>query len=212
MPLALLSSVPKANLLFSNFFSQIGVLTIVFNAPLYFQAVKLDTPSTSGFRLAAPSLLLTISAVSVGFFINYCGRLKAPQVLGGILMLIGGICLAALWDGIPKWLATIFVIPPSAGQGFMFPSTTMSLLAVSSKADQAIVTAAIGVFRNLGSVMGVAISSLILQNALVAYLNQYVTGPKKLEVKSLFFFLFACVNREVDHCTCKERGSGYRRS
>jgi MFS family permease len=116
MPLALLASIPKANLLFSNFFSQIGVLAIIFNAPLYFQAVKLDTPSVSGFRLAAPSFILTVCAVSTGFFINYSGRLKAPQVLGGILMLVGGICLASLWDGIPTWLATIFLIPPSTGQ------------------------------------------------------------------------------------------------
>jgi hypothetical protein len=64
----------------------------------------------------------------------------------------------------------------------MFPTTTMALLAVSSRADQAVVTAAIGVFRNLGSVLGVAISSLILQNALIAYLDQFVTGADKAEV------------------------------
>lgn len=116
MPMALLTSAPKANLLFSNFFSQIGTLTVIFNAPLYFQAVKLDTPSVSGFRLAAPSLLLTVCAASTGFFVNYTGRLKITQVIGAVSMLIGGICLSLMWDGIPTWLATLFVIPPTVGQ------------------------------------------------------------------------------------------------
>jgi hypothetical protein len=71
-------------------------------------------------------------------------------------------------------------------QGFMFPATTMALFAVTKRADQAVVTAAIGVFRNLGSVMGVAISSLILQNALVAYLDQFVEGPHKAEVSYIW--------------------------
>jgi hypothetical protein len=182
MPLPLLISAPRANLLWSNFFSQIGMLTVIFNAPLYFQAVKLDSASVSGFRLAAPSATGTVFAVATGFFINATGRLKAPMITGSILMLIGSILLSIMWPNIPTWLATLFVIPPSTGQGFMYPTTTMSLLAVTEKSDQAVVTAAIGVFRNLGAVMGVAVSSLILQNTLLAYLEQYVTGPEKADV------------------------------
>jgi MFS family permease len=121
MPLQFLSKPPRANLVFSNFFAQIGINTVIFNAPLYFQAVKLDSASMSGFRLAAPSGLLTIFAVSTGFFITYTGRMKSPQVLGGACMLVGAIGLSSMWDGIPTWLATLFVVPPSLGQGTVFP-------------------------------------------------------------------------------------------
>lgn len=64
----------------------------------------------------------------------------------------------------------------------MFPVTTISVLAVTTKADQAVATAAISVWRNLGTVMGVAISSLILQNTLLVYLDRYVTGPDKAAI------------------------------
>jgi hypothetical protein len=116
MPLAMLSQSPRANLVFSNFFAQLGINTVIFNAPLYFQAVKLDSASMSGFRLAAPSALLTIFAVSTGLFITWTGRMKSPQVLGAGCMLVGGIALSCMWDGIPPWLATLFVVPPSLGQ------------------------------------------------------------------------------------------------
>jgi hypothetical protein len=67
-------------------------------------------------------------------------------------------------------------------EGFAFPATTVSVLAVSTKEDQAVMTSTLNLWRNLGTVMGVGISSLILQNALLAYLQQYVTGSNKAQV------------------------------
>ncbi|KAF2423670.1 MFS general substrate transporter, partial [Tothia fuscella] len=182
MPITILSKAPRANLVFSNFFAQIGINTVIFNTPLYFQAVKLESASMSGFRLAAPSGLLTIFAVATGFLITWTGRMKITQVLGGFSMLMGAICLSGLWDGVPVWVATCFVVPPSLGQGLMFPATTVSVLAVSTVADQAVVTTTLNLWRNLGTVMGVAISSLIVQNFLLVYLDQYVTGTDKVHI------------------------------
>lgn len=140
MPLTMLSKSPRANLVFSNFFAQLGINTVIFNAPLYFQAVKLDTASMSGFRLAAPSTLLTIFAVSTGFFITWTGRMKSPQVLGAISMLIGGVALSSMWDGIPSWLATLFVVPPSLGQVsqpfVLWPSSSINTCRASCSQPQ----------------------------------------------------------------------------
>jgi hypothetical protein len=69
--------------------------------------------------------------------------------------------------------------------GFAFPATTVSVLAVSTHEDQAVMTSTLGLWRNLGTVMGVAISSLIVQNALRVYLVQYITGPDKYTVLAL---------------------------
>lgn len=67
----------------------------------------------------------------------------------------------------------------------MFPTTSISVLAVSSHSDQAVMTSTLGLWRNMGTVMGVAISSLIVQNGLVTYLDQYITGPNKIKVSEL---------------------------
>jgi MFS family permease len=181
MPLAMISKSPRANLVFSNFFSMIGINHVLFNAPLYFQAVHGDTPTVAGFRLAVPGVLTTICGVSTGFWLTFTGRMKAPQVAGGISMLVGGILLSIMWPGIPMWLATLFVAPPSVGQGLMFPATTLSVLATTSPDDQAAMSSTLMLWRNLGTVMGVAISSLVLQNALLARLEKYITGPNKEE-------------------------------
>ena len=184
MPLPMLFSQPRGNLVFNNFFAQIGMNTILFNAPLYFQAVKLETASVSGFRLAGPSIALTICGVSAGFIMTATGRMKWLIVTGSVSMLIGATCLSSMWDNIPSWLATIFLVPSSVGQGLSFPATSLAVLATSSQEDQAVMTSTLILWRSLGIVMGVSFSSLILQNALTAYLEQLVTGHKKDEVRN----------------------------
>jgi MFS family permease len=194
MPLPMLFSEPRGNIVFNNFFAQMGMNTILFNAPLYFQAVKLETASVSGFRLAGPSVALTICGVSAGFIMTATGRMKWLIVTGSLSMLIGATCLSSMWDNIPTWLATIFLVPSSIGQGLSFPATSLAVLATSTQEDQAVMTSTLVLWRSLGIVMGVSISSLILQNALTAYLEQLVTGHNKDEVRNMHSF-----TQSVDH-------------
>ncbi|KAF2688245.1 MFS general substrate transporter [Lentithecium fluviatile CBS 122367] len=179
MPLHMLFTKPRGNLVFNNFFAQLGINTIIFNAPLYFQAVKLESASTSGFRLAGPSLALTICGVSAGFVMTATGRMTWLIVVGSLSMLLGALGLSVMWEGIPTWLATIFLVPASIGQGLSFPATSVAVLATSTQADQAVMTSTLILWRSLGIVMGVSFSSVILQNTLTAYLEQLVTGHHK---------------------------------
>ncbi|KAH6862246.1 major facilitator superfamily domain-containing protein [Alternaria alternata] len=182
MPLPMLFSRPRGNLVFNNFFAQVGMNTILFNAPLYFQAVELETASVSGFRLAGPSVALTICGVSAGFIMTATGRMKWLIVVGSLSMLLGALCLSLMWDGIPKWLATIFLVPSSIGQGLSFPATSLAVLATSTQEDQAVMTSTLILWRSLGIVMGVSLSSLILQNALTSHLESLVSGHNKTRI------------------------------
>jgi MFS family permease len=173
MPLPMLFSRPRGNLVFNNFFGQMGMNTILFNAPLYFQAVKLESASMSGFRLGGPSLALTICGVSCGFIMTATGRMKWLIVVGSLCMLVGSICLSSMWNGIPTWLATTFLVPSSIGQGLAFPATSLAVLATSTQDDQAVMTSTLLLWRSLGIVMGVSFSSLLLQNALTVYLERF---------------------------------------
>lgn len=81
--------------------------------------------------------------------------------------------------GWPTAAYLLCLVPGAAGQGFQFPGTFMAVLAVSSQHEQAVVTSTLLLWRSLGQVLGVACSSLVLQNALWHYLERYVDGPGK---------------------------------
>lgn len=83
---------------------------------------------------------------------------------------------------LPDWAYLLFLLPTSMGLGFMFPGTFMAILVVSDQSEQAVVTSTLILWRSLGMVLGVASSSLVMQNALLLYLNEKVIGPDKADV------------------------------
>lgn len=182
MPPRLLTDPPIANLVFSNLLGGIATNTVLFNIPLFFQAVLLTSASASGFRLAVPSLVGSAAGISTGYIITYTRRLKPTLMFGAIIYLVGSIAICFINKNVSEILSLALITGVPLGQGFVFPNTMMSALAVSEQSDQAVVTTTVGLWRNLGVVLGVAISSLVFQNSLTSNLEAKVTGPNKLEV------------------------------
>lgn len=182
IPLSILTHNPRLGLIISNFFSSVITNLILFNAPLYFQAVLLESATTSGLRLLIPSLCTSVVGTCTGFLITYLQSLKWTLNLGSFLLLSGCVCLTFLQRGLPSWAYSLFLVLPSMGQGFQNPGTFMSILSVSEQKEQAVVSSTLILFRSMGMVSGVASSSLVVQNALVFYLNKFVTGQDKEKV------------------------------
>ncbi|KAK8090865.1 major facilitator superfamily domain-containing protein [Apiospora phragmitis] len=176
MPLELLRSSPRANLVFANFIACFLLNAVLFNAPLYFQAVLLMTATASGLRLIVPVAVAATVGTLTGFLITRTQRLKWPLVLGAVGYVLGTVALAALGRGWPWWAYLLVLAPSAMGQGFQFPGTFIAVLRASAQAEQAVVTSTLMLWRALGNVMGVAGSSLALQNALLRYLQEYVVS------------------------------------
>lgn len=149
---------------------------------MYFQAVLLTSATTSGLRLVLPSIATSVAGVSTGFLITYTRRLKWPLVLGAGLATAGNLGLLLLRRGLPAPLYVLALVPGSLGTGFQFPGTFMAVLASSPQSEQAVVTSTLILWRSLGGVLGVATSSLVVQNALLHYLQQLVRGDRRDQV------------------------------
>jgi hypothetical protein len=133
----------------------------------------------SGLRLVIPTLVSSFFGTLTGFAITWTRRLKWPLVCGVFCYLIGTICLSSLHRDLPSVVYFLTLLPSSIGGGFQFPGTFMAILASSAQSEQAVVSTTLILWRSVGMVLGVAVSSLLLQNALVVYLEDYVTGDLK---------------------------------
>ncbi|KAF7861621.1 uncharacterized protein EAF02_010575 [Botrytis sinoallii] len=182
MPLSLITHNPRGSLIIGNALGAIVINAVLFNIPLYFQAVLLESPTASGLRLIIPSIAASAIGTLTGFLITWTRNLKTPLVLGVSLYVIGTIGLVAMNRSLPNWVYVLLLIPSSMGQGFQMPGSFMSVLAVSEQGEQAVVTTTLVLWRSMGQVLGVAVSSLIVQNSLVGFLNTNVVGPDKEKV------------------------------
>ncbi|KAJ4294796.1 hypothetical protein N0V88_005030 [Collariella sp. IMI 366227] len=179
MPLHLVLKSPHLNLVFSNHIAAFLSTATLFNVPLFFQGVLLTTATTSGFRLVISSAIASVTGTATGFLITWTRRLKWPLVLGTTFTLVGTLCLSSMQRGWPTLAYILCLLPGAAGSGFQYPGTFMAVLAVSDQREQAVVTGTLMLWRSLGSVLGVACTSLVVQNALWVYLEEYVQGPEK---------------------------------
>ena len=185
MPLNIIIQNPRAGLIISNAIGSMISNSITFNIPLFFQAVLLESATSSGLRLVVPTLCSSAVGTATGFIITYTQLLKPPLVAGTILLLVGTACLIFLTRDLPNWMYLLFLVPSAMGNGFMFPGTFMAVLTVSDQSEQAVVTSTLILWRSLGGVLGVATSSLVLQNALIFFLEETVRGPEKEDVRPL---------------------------
>lgn len=87
------------------------------------------------------------------------------------------------------------------------PGSFMSVLAVSEQGEQAVVTTTLVLWRSMGQVLGVAVSSLIVQNSLVGFLNANVVGPDKEKVffQFIFFVFLYILSRIVSFSFLEEK-------
>ncbi|KAK2802469.1 hypothetical protein FQN51_004532 [Onygenales sp. PD_10] len=182
IPLQLLKEAPHANLILGNFLAGASINTILFNAPLFFQAVKLESPTTSGLRLLPASAGLMGTSLLAGIVINKTRQMKPSLLLGTFWLIASCACSAMLSIQTPSWVSMTFIAMSAFSQGFLFPATMMAVLSTNSQEDQAVVTTTLSLFRSLGWVLGVAASSLVLQNSLGILLHQMVTGPDKADI------------------------------
>lgn len=121
----------------------------------------------------------------MGYVLNWSQRLRLPNIVGLAFILAGSIMLSVMKTSYQSWIYVTFLVLCSVGQGFAYPSLTLSMLATSSPADVAVATGALILWRSLGTVMGVCISSMIVQNSLLGNLDVYVSGPEKKHVRYL---------------------------
>ncbi|KAF2156705.1 MFS general substrate transporter [Myriangium duriaei CBS 260.36] len=179
MPLKLMTKTPIANLVYINVFGLMAVNTVIFNIPLFYQAVLLTSASDSGLRLAIPACIGSFAGVVAGYSITYTQRLKPSLVAGACFYVAGSFAICFIDKTVSELGSMAMLTVMLTGQGFTTPTAFISALAVSEPGDQAMVTGALGLFRNLGLMLGVSISSLVFQNALNAQLDLRVTGRAK---------------------------------
>lgn len=110
--------------------------------------------------------------------------------MGVIFMFAGTLALSSVPQGLPGWIYVVCILPANIGGGFMYPGTFMSVLAVSEQVEQAVVTSTLILWRSMGTVLGVALSSLVVQNTLYIFLERNVSGPDKDKV---YLFSFSTI-------------------
>lgn len=183
-----------------NFFSFGGWLAALFYLPLYFQALDGVSATGAGIRLL-PTIFAGVSgSLFGGFVMRWTGKYYWITVIAYSLLTAGvtiiflysgavteslvgmtvGMSMSGFGNGIG---VTTTLIGLSKDLSIEFPTSTADKDLVSNAApeDQAVTTACSYLFRSLGSVIGVSLSSTVIQQLLRERLRFALRNSKDID-------------------------------
>ena len=146
---------------------------ILYYLPLYYEAVKGETPIITGISLFPATFTVAPAAVVTGFAITKTGRYRWAIWSGWVLTTFGTGILYLL-DVNTTTVQWVFLnLVSGLGMGILFPSMNFALQAATINKDLAFAVALFSFFRAFGQAIGVAVGGVIFQNQLKKKLLTY---------------------------------------
>ena len=108
----------------------------LFNLPLFFQVVLLDSATAAGGRLAIPSLATPIGGLIAGVVMSRWGKLLSLVRIGALLMVVGNALVTSLGFEDSAWKYYVYIFPANLGQGIVYPGILFTSLATFDHAGE----------------------------------------------------------------------------
>ncbi|KAJ7184611.1 vacuolar amino acid permease [Mycena filopes] len=167
----------------SNACSAICNFSVNYFFPVWFQVVTLESASTAGLHMMPNSISMSTGSVFAGWMMYRMGRYKAMNLIFGILPFLGAVLMSRMREdssgSAQSWLSVILL---GFGNAVVLQTNLIALLAHLPESQMAVGTGFSQLFRGIGQVGGVAISSALFQARLDSALRARIRTPNAEEL------------------------------
>lgn len=166
----------------SNFCVAMCNFSIMYFFPMWFQTVLLTSASVAGLHLVPNCVSMSLGSLFAGWMMHRSGRYKRMNLILGILPFVGATLIYQLREDssfIQSWFS---IIPLGFGNAVVLQTMLIALLGHLPDSDMAVGTGFGVLWRGVGQVGGVAVSSAVFQSRLDSHLRQRITGPEADEI------------------------------
>ncbi|KAL7424041.1 hypothetical protein Q5752_001626 [Cryptotrichosporon argae] len=173
LPLSLLTHRTPLAVALSNFFMATSIFSVLYNVPLYFTAVRVTSSSAAGAHLLPNSILVGVGSLTVGLVMRKTRSYYAPMIASAAVIVASTAAMLTWNETSPAWLTWVAQAPSGFGYAGVLTSTLVALMAHVTKAGRgeiAVATSMTYTFRTTGQVLGVALSSALLQSVVASNL------------------------------------------
>ncbi|RDB19412.1 Multidrug resistance protein fnx1 [Hypsizygus marmoreus] len=166
----------------SNFLVATCNFSIIYFFPMYFQTVLATSAATAGLHLVPNSVGLSLGSLFAGYMMHLTGRYKTINLIFGWFPFIGAVMIASLDKDSSTYMTWLSIMPLGFGNAVVLQTMLIALLVRLPESQMAIGTGFGQLFRGIGQVGGVAISSAVFQSRLDGALRQRIQGPNAEDI------------------------------
>ncbi|KAI5899096.1 MFS general substrate transporter [Schizophyllum commune H4-8] len=167
----------------SNFLVANCNFSIMYFFPMWFQTVMLTSASTAGLHLLPNSVSMSTGSVFAGWVMHRTGRYKTLNAIFGIFPFVATIFISLMHEGMGPVQSWLSIIPLGFGNAVVLQTMLIALLAHLDEAHMAVGTGFGQLFRGIGQVGGVAISSALFQTRLDGELRRRIVDDDELVLR-----------------------------
>ncbi|TFK35458.1 vacuolar amino acid permease [Crucibulum laeve] len=161
----------------SNFLVAMCNFSIMYFFPMWFQTVVLTNAATAGLHLLPNSLSMSTGSVVAGWIMHKTGRYKKINLIFGLFPFIGAVMVSRLQEDSNAFLSWFSIIPMGFGNAVVLQTMLIALLVHVPENQMAVSTGFGQLFRGVGQVGGVAVSSAVFQSKLDTELRKRIHTP-----------------------------------
>ncbi|EIN07892.1 vacuolar amino acid permease [Punctularia strigosozonata HHB-11173 SS5] len=161
----------------SNFLVANCNFAIQFFFPMWFQTVLLRSASNAGLHMTPNSISMSTGSLFAGWMLHRTGKYKLLSTICGIFPFIACLLITQIREDsgfVQEWLS---IIPMGFGNAVVLQTMLSAMLAHLPENAVAVGTGFGTLFRGIGQVGGVAISSALFQSRLDKELRRRIHGP-----------------------------------
>jgi EmrB/QacA subfamily drug resistance transporter len=135
----------------------IGLFSITFYLPTYFQMAYRTTATVSGLVPIATVFGMLVSNLATGFIVSRTGRYRAFPIAGTALAAAGLLVMSQLPVGLPLWVPMIVMFAVGVGTGAFMSLIVAIVQGAVPRSETGTITATLNLVRQVGSTVTTAI-------------------------------------------------------
>ncbi|KAI4135148.1 MAG: hypothetical protein LQ347_000909 [Umbilicaria vellea] len=147
--------------------------SMLYYLPLYYEAVKGQTPILAGVSLFPETFTVSPAALVTGIIVSKTGRYRWATWSGWVLTTVGTGILFLLDVNTPTVGWVFLNLVSGLGLGMLFTSMAQAIQASVANRDIAFAVAMFCFFRAFGQAIGVAVGGTVFQNQIKSKLLQF---------------------------------------
>lgn len=158
-------------------FQSAAQLSLMFSVPLYFQVVSNVSNTSAGAHLMPAFFANTIGALFAGYYIKRSGRYKSLTLFGTLIGAAAYVTVILRWHagGVNLW-ESLEIAPGGFSTALVMASSFIVLTAGLPHESVAVATGGYYLVSNLGTVVGIGISSGLQRAVLHVLLGKRLHG------------------------------------
>lgn len=165
-----------------NLLASMSAFSMLYNAPLYFTAVREEPAAAAGLYMLPHSIMIPMGSLLAGWYMRKTGKLYGLTLYSALSTIVASF-LASCWtERTPSFHFWFDLIPSGFGMASFITATLIAMITSVRKEDMAVATGISYLFRTTGQVLGVSLSGALLQGVLLSKLKERITGPNASEI------------------------------